>query len=199
MEEDGRAVLGADVVALAVEGRGIVDGEEDAEEVLVRDLVRVVGDFHRLRMSATPAANLVVGGIGGLAADVARLHGVDPFQLVENRFQAPETPSGERCNFRGHPSLKQPVKYSSWQRPNSRNARRAPGKPCPSRGSRATCCSRNTRRTVRPPPPRFVPASHAPWRRRSPTIAAPTGKRSSSRRRSVDSSPRAASTPRPER
>ena len=36
-EEDGGAVGGAGVGALAVEGGGVVDGEEDAEELAVGD------------------------------------------------------------------------------------------------------------------------------------------------------------------
>jgi hypothetical protein len=42
---------------------------------------------------------LLVSGLGIAPADVAGDHILDPFQLVEDGFQAPETAAGERGGF----------------------------------------------------------------------------------------------------
>ena len=61
--EDGRAVLRADVVALAVERRGVVRLPEDAEQVFERDFGRVVRDLHDLGVAGGSRADLFVGRV----------------------------------------------------------------------------------------------------------------------------------------
>ncbi len=62
VEEDGGAVGGAFVGALAVEGGGVVDGEEDAEKLAVGDAGGVEDDFYGLGVVGGFGGDLVVGG-----------------------------------------------------------------------------------------------------------------------------------------
>ena len=99
--EDGGAVLGADVVALAVEGGGIVDGEEDVQQVGVGDASGVEGDADDLGMTGAPGADLVVGGVGGGATGIAGDDIGDAEDLVEDGFEAPEAAAGEDGGLKG--------------------------------------------------------------------------------------------------
>ncbi len=94
--EDGGAVLRAHVAALAVEGGGVVDGEEDVQDIGVGDLRGVEGDAHHLGVPGVPGAHLLVGGVGGVAAGIAGDDIGDASHLVEDGFEAPETAAGER-------------------------------------------------------------------------------------------------------
>src|SRR5215210_3120390 len=69
--EDRRAILGADVIALAVELGRVVGREKDVEQVVVAQLLIVEGDSDRFGMAGVAAANLLVRGIGEVAAGVA--------------------------------------------------------------------------------------------------------------------------------
>ena len=51
MEEDGGAILCSNVRALLVQGSGIVDGEEDVEQVLEGDNLIIEGDFNDFGMT----------------------------------------------------------------------------------------------------------------------------------------------------
>ena len=99
--EDGGAVLGADIVALAVEGGGIVDGEEDVQQVGVGDAGRVKGDPHNLGMTGATGADLLVAGVGGGAAGITRDDIRDADHLVENRFKAPEAAASKDGSLKG--------------------------------------------------------------------------------------------------
>ncbi len=98
--EDGGAVLRAHVVALAVEGGGVVDGEEDVQDIGVGDLRGVKGDAHHLGVPGVPGAHLLVGGVGGVAAGIAGDHIGDAGHLVEYGLEAPETTAGEHGDFK---------------------------------------------------------------------------------------------------
>ena len=68
-----RAVLGADVVAVAVQVRGVVVLPESPQQgvpALAAD-GRVVDDAHRFGVTGRPGAHLLVRGVGRLAAHVA--------------------------------------------------------------------------------------------------------------------------------
>ena len=99
--EDGGAVLGADIVALAVEGGGIVDGEEDVQQVGVRDAGRVEGDLHDLGMTGATGADLLVAGVGGGAAGITGDDIRDANHLVEDGFEAPEAAAGKDGCLKG--------------------------------------------------------------------------------------------------
>ena len=95
--EDGGAVGGADVGALAVERGGVVDGEEDAEELAVGEARGIVDDFDGLGVVGGFGADVVVVGGAGGAAGVAGGGGDDAFDALEDGLRAPETAAGEDC------------------------------------------------------------------------------------------------------
>ena len=68
MIENGRAILRADVAALAIQGRGVVEREEDAEQVAVGELVRVEGHLHYFRVSSRAGADGLVAGVRHMTA-----------------------------------------------------------------------------------------------------------------------------------
>ena len=98
--EDGAAVLGAAVGALAVEGGGVVAGEEDAEELAVGDFRGVVGDADGFGVTGVAVADaLVVGGVGG-AAGVTGDDVLDALEGFEDGLSAPEAAAGnDHCLF----------------------------------------------------------------------------------------------------
>ena len=89
--EDGRAVAGADVVALAVLRRRIVDLEEELEEVAEAHLVGIEDDLDGLGVGAV----LAVGGVGDVAARVADPGRDDAGHLADEVLHAPEAAAGE--------------------------------------------------------------------------------------------------------
>src|SRR5258706_10556389 len=201
MGEDRRAVLRADVVSLLIEGGRVVDGEEDSEQVLVGEDRGVEGDLDYLRVPAPPAAHLLIGRLGRPSAHVSHFDRPHAVQLVEYRLQAPKAASSERRDFPSHALSRvrkcriQPIRrsrtteLSSWHRPPSRPPRRAPSRACPSRRSRATCCSRSTPRTASRAPGQSAPVSRGRSRQSSPRRAVPTGKQGSWEHRRTASPP----------
>lgn len=99
--EDGGAVLRADIIALAVEGGGVVNGEEDVQKVGVRDLGGVEGDAHHLSVTGMPGTHLLVSGIDVGAAGITGDDIRDADDLVVNGFEAPEAAAGKNRDFEG--------------------------------------------------------------------------------------------------
>ena len=66
VEEDDRTVLLAVVGALAIELGGIVNVEEDAQQVFVGNLGGIVIDFDDLGMAGAVGAHVLIGGIGSV-------------------------------------------------------------------------------------------------------------------------------------
>src|SRR5208283_4306160 len=95
LAEDHGPVLRPDVVALAVLGRRVVNGEENPEQVAKAELGRVEGYAHHLGMSGPSAADVLVSRVGAMPAGVAGLDRVHAAQAVEYRFKAPETTAAE--------------------------------------------------------------------------------------------------------
>src|SRR4051794_34174105 len=83
---DRRAVAGADVVALAIPRRRVVDLEEELEDVAVGDLLRVEDDLDRLGMRAVVA----VGRVGDVAAGVSDARRDDAGALAQQVLHSPE-------------------------------------------------------------------------------------------------------------
>src|SRR5690606_23801250 len=94
--EDRRAVLAADVIALAVLlGRVVRHRQEDLQQLPVADLPGPVTDADGLGMAGTAGADrLVVGGVGA-AAGVTRQHLGHAGQAAEHRLGAPEAAAGQ--------------------------------------------------------------------------------------------------------
>ena len=87
-----RAVLGADVVAVAVQVRGVVVLPEGPQQGLPALAAhgRVVDDAHRLGMTGHPGAHLLVRGVGRLAAHVADRRRDDAVLAPQDPLHAPE-------------------------------------------------------------------------------------------------------------
>ena len=94
-EVDARAVLGADVVALAHALGRVVLLEEDLQQVGVGDLLRVEGDQHRLGVAGLRRADLLVGRVRGGPVLVADRRRVDAVEFPEQPLRAPEAAERE--------------------------------------------------------------------------------------------------------
>src|SRR5690349_2376849 len=95
MAEDRRAVLAAEVEALAVTGGRIVDPPELLEQLLVADLGRVEPHLDRLGVAGAVPADPCVAGVRDMAAGVADSGLQHPVDLAEGRLDTPEASRGE--------------------------------------------------------------------------------------------------------
>ena len=93
--ENGRAILRAGVVSLTVQGRRVVQREEDFEQFAVTDFVGVKMELYNFGVAGLAGADLLVGGVFNCAAHIAGDGGFNAFKAVIGRFQAPETAAGE--------------------------------------------------------------------------------------------------------
>src|SRR4051794_15205525 len=89
--EDLRAIARADVVALAVLGRRVVDLEEELEDVPVGDALGVEDDLDRLGVTRVLSVSRVVV----LATGVSDPGGDDSIPVAQQFLDAPETASRE--------------------------------------------------------------------------------------------------------
>src|SRR6516225_10173206 len=95
MVEDRRAVLAAEIQALAVAGGRIVDPPEHLKQFRVADLGRVEPHLDRLGVAGAVPTDLPVAGVRDVApgvADSGPQHSVD---LAEGRLHTPEASRGE--------------------------------------------------------------------------------------------------------
>src|SRR6185369_15459901 len=95
MVEDRRAVLAAEIQALAVAGGRIVDLPENLQQFRVADLGRVEPHLDRLGVAGAVPADLSVAGVGDVAAGVADGGLQYPVDLAEGRLDPPEASGGE--------------------------------------------------------------------------------------------------------
>jgi hypothetical protein len=93
--KDDRAVVGANVIALAVEGGGVVDGPKNVEDVGVGNNGGVVLDAHGFGMAGGAARDLLVGGVGDVTASITGRYSRDALNLLVGGLQAPKTSSGK--------------------------------------------------------------------------------------------------------
>src|SRR5699024_9652440 len=70
--------------------RGVVAGEEEAQDDILRDDLRVEGHLERLRVAGRPAAHLLVGGVLDIATGVAADDGGDSARALVDGVEAPE-------------------------------------------------------------------------------------------------------------
>src|SRR6516225_957710 len=96
MAEDRRAVLAAEVEALAVAGGRIVDLPERLEQLRVADLGRVEPHLDRFGVAGAAPADPLIAGVGHVPAGVADSGCQHPVDLAEGRLDAPEASCGER-------------------------------------------------------------------------------------------------------
>ena len=90
MEEDGRAVLRADVRSLPVQSGRVVIIPEDFEQVVIVDDLGIEGDLDYFGMAGAICADVFIGGVIELAAGVPDLRGFDARQTPELGFDAPK-------------------------------------------------------------------------------------------------------------
>src|SRR5271165_6964761 len=95
MHKNRRAVLVADVPALATTGGRVVDPPERLQQPLVADLGRVEPHLDRFCVAGPVAAHLLVGRLGGAPAGVADPRLDDAVDLAERRLYPPEATGGE--------------------------------------------------------------------------------------------------------
>src|SRR4051794_35208139 len=96
---DRRAVARADVVALAIPRRRVVDLEEELEDVAVGDLLGVEDDLDRLGVRAV----LAVGRVGDVAAGVSDTRRDDARTLAQQVLHPPEA-AARQDRLLGRPS-----------------------------------------------------------------------------------------------
>src|SRR6476661_3931293 len=94
-KEDRGPVTRANVVALPVHRRRIVNLEEELEQVAIRELVGIKDDLDRLGVTLV----VVVGGVRNVAARVADARRGHTRKLADEVLHPPETASGEDCGF----------------------------------------------------------------------------------------------------
>src|SRR5450756_636724 len=93
---DRGAILGADVVALTHALGRIVTFPERLEQLVVGGLVGIEHHQHHFGMAGAARANLLVSGVGGVAASVAYRSGEDAIaELPEFTLRAPEAAEPE--------------------------------------------------------------------------------------------------------
>ena len=73
--------------------------EEDLEQIVVADLLRVECDLHDFRVAGRAGAHLLVRGIRARAAGVAGDDALHAAQLAEERIDAPEASGAQRGDF----------------------------------------------------------------------------------------------------
>src|SRR5207253_3252056 len=98
MKEDGGAVLRAHVWTLAVRRGGIVHVPESLKQLLVRNLRRVIGQLHHFGVTSLIGANILIGRILGLAAQIAGCSIGNPWNLSKMGFHAPKA-TGAECGL----------------------------------------------------------------------------------------------------
>jgi hypothetical protein len=91
--EDRRAVAQPDVVSLPVQRCGVVDLEEELQQVAVGDLLGVEDDLDRLGVRAVVA----VGRVRDVPAAVAHPCGDHAGALTDQILHPPETTAGQDC------------------------------------------------------------------------------------------------------
>src|SRR5262249_22668297 len=96
--EDRAAVLVAVVAELPILRQRIDVVPEHVEQLLIAHLGRVVHDLHRFGVAGAAARHVLVAGIGGVPAGIARGGADHALDLVEIGLYAPETAAGEGCS-----------------------------------------------------------------------------------------------------
>src|SRR5437016_11850391 len=98
MKEDGGAVLRAYIWTLAVRRGGIVHVPESLQQLLVGNLRWVIGQLHHFGMASLIGANILIGRILGLAAQIAGCSIGNPWNPSKMGFHAPKA-TGAECRF----------------------------------------------------------------------------------------------------
>ena len=76
-----------------------MDGEEDLQDCLQRNRLRIERDLAYLGVSRVARADPLVGRIGNGSPGITGLDFLDALQLLEDGFRAPEAAAAERDGF----------------------------------------------------------------------------------------------------
>src|SRR3546814_15928003 len=90
MRKYRRAILGADIIALPIELRRVMNMKEDIQNVVIADHGRIEFHAHRLGMAGVAVADLAIGRRGHMPAGVAVFDREHAVQIIEDRLDAPE-------------------------------------------------------------------------------------------------------------
>ena len=100
--ENNGAVLRAHVVALAVQGGGVVGAKKDGQQVLVGNFCGVEGDFNGFGVTRAAAANSFVAWVRGGATGVTGPDFHYALECLVNGLGAPEASSSKNSDFGFH-------------------------------------------------------------------------------------------------
>ena len=92
---DAGPILGAFVVALAVDGKGIDETKIVFQKIRERDFAVLIVNFDGFGMAGGSGFHVFVFGEGGMAVGVPHPSGDDAFELIEVGLNAPEASAGE--------------------------------------------------------------------------------------------------------
>ena len=103
------SVLGAAVIALAIQGGGVVDDKENFQQHPGTDDLGVIDQSHNLVVTRQTRANLLISWIAGLAIAIARFNVQDAFNLDKDSFGAPEAAAPKNQSFSVRWYLHRPI------------------------------------------------------------------------------------------
>src|SRR5690625_4094806 len=95
---DTAAVLGAHIVALAIEGGGVNNTEKMPQQIIQADLAGVIAYLYGFGMPGIRINDLLVGGVFSTAIRIARKHINDSGQAFKVGLNPPKT-SPSKINF----------------------------------------------------------------------------------------------------
>src|SRR5690606_37403304 len=107
LREYRRAILRPDIVALAIERVGIVDREEDFEDLAVPDAIGIEADPTHLGMAGSAGADFFVAGILDRASVLVRVYPQDAVEFQISGVEAPDAASAQTRDLRVHSTLLQ--------------------------------------------------------------------------------------------
>src|SRR5690348_9961323 len=99
VEENGRAILRAEIRTLAVGRGGIVHLPEMVEQLVIGNFAGIEGDLDGFGVAGAVGTHILVGGIGQTAAGIAHRRIRNSRQGTEGSLYSPETTGGESGVF----------------------------------------------------------------------------------------------------
>ena len=93
------SVLGAAVIALAIQGGGVVDDKENFQQHPGADDLGVIDQPHHLVVARHARADLLIRWVAAFAIAIARFNVQDTFDLDKDSFGAPEAAAPKNQSF----------------------------------------------------------------------------------------------------
>ena len=93
------SVLGAAVIALAIQSGGVVDDKENFQQHPGTDDLGVIDQPHHLVVARHARADLLIRWVAALAIAIARFNVQDTFNLDKDSFGAPEAAAPKNQSF----------------------------------------------------------------------------------------------------